>query len=672
MNEARAETRSLLLRETEFIEKNKKKWARFEKIAQQKTADPDELRILFVEITEDLSFARTYYPKRSVRVYLNSLAQKVFNKLYRQKKDKKSRIADFILRSLPLEMFKARRIFFFCALVLIISSAIGCVSSFIDEDFARIILGDNYVELTEGFIEAGDPLAIYKQERETEMFFMLITNNLKVDLICFFSGIFFSLGAVFILIQNGVMLGAFQYWFYNKGLFLFSFLGIWIHGTLEMAGAVLATTAGVVMGNGLLFPGTLSRLQSLQLSAKRGVKILLGVIPLTVTAGFLEGFVTRHAREMSILSKSSIIYVSFLIVYSYFVVYPCIVGGRIKFKNKKFDVYRFILMIIFPPYFIVEYIAARKVAEREDFVQQPEYYGIKPLEYFKPRNIGDTFLDTFTFYTRFFKNFGKTILFICLPLSFFYMKSLYNESYDAEYTLEWFENIAIAFSTGFENTFIEWKFFFMSCGIFSIAVAAVNFSLEYTRNESKIRSYWTEWFRTMPLLILKTFPIIALVYWLIRTTGFFFIPIGAILGAFIMFTPYAFAFYRKKPFKGLGSALKFGAKHWGINTALLIVLSIVVALFSVLLIIPLKLLFINGIVEWHAVAESDAYEVIINMCDGLLYYCTALFIIPFLFIGVGFQFMSTVEINEGVGLREGLKKFGKSNRIYETREEGFF
>ena len=65
------------MKETSFIKQNKEKWYKFEQMYQQNQRDPDELSRLFIELTDDLSYARTHYPKRSVRVYLNGLAQKV-------------------------------------------------------------------------------------------------------------------------------------------------------------------------------------------------------------------------------------------------------------------------------------------------------------------------------------------------------------------------------------------------------------------------------------------------------------------------------------------------------------------------------------------------------------------------------------------------------------------
>ena len=54
--------------------------------------NPEKLLHLFVQILDDLSFSRTFYPNRSVRVYLNGLAQQIFFKIY---KNRKSRIRRF-------------------------------------------------------------------------------------------------------------------------------------------------------------------------------------------------------------------------------------------------------------------------------------------------------------------------------------------------------------------------------------------------------------------------------------------------------------------------------------------------------------------------------------------------------------------------------------------------
>ena len=69
------------MKEQKFINQNKEKWLRFEQLGSKKKKgkiNPDELSSLFISITDDLSYARTYYKNRSVRVYLNKLAGSIF------------------------------------------------------------------------------------------------------------------------------------------------------------------------------------------------------------------------------------------------------------------------------------------------------------------------------------------------------------------------------------------------------------------------------------------------------------------------------------------------------------------------------------------------------------------------------------------------------------------
>ena len=46
------------MKETKFIEQNKEKWADFEQMFRENRRDPDKLNDLFVQITDDLSYAR--------------------------------------------------------------------------------------------------------------------------------------------------------------------------------------------------------------------------------------------------------------------------------------------------------------------------------------------------------------------------------------------------------------------------------------------------------------------------------------------------------------------------------------------------------------------------------------------------------------------------------------
>ena len=97
------------MKETKFIEQNKEKWADFEEMLHEKRHDPEQLNDLFIQITDDLSYARTFYPNRSVRMYLNTLAQRVFHNIYRGKRFPAERLRRFWTDELPQLFWEERR-----------------------------------------------------------------------------------------------------------------------------------------------------------------------------------------------------------------------------------------------------------------------------------------------------------------------------------------------------------------------------------------------------------------------------------------------------------------------------------------------------------------------------------------------------------------------------------
>ncbi len=323
--------------ETQFIEENKSSWEELEKLLESKTHDPDRLQTLFTKVSGDLAYATTFFPNRSVRVYLNMLTQRVFDSMSTKKAQfSLQSIKNFFITTLPLELYRSRKALLISLAFFSTMMIIGAVSTAYHEDFASIILGDGYIAMTEENIANGDPMAVYKDRYKTDMFLAITVNNVRVSFMTYILGIFGSLGTIIILMYNGIMVGTFQYFFYQKGLFLTSFLTIWIHGTIEISAIVIAGAAGLILGSGLLFPKTYSRLVSLQVSAIRSLKILISTIPLFVIAGFLEGFVTRHTEFPDVLQWFIILASLSFILFIYWI-YPQRVASKLDLSPDYYD-----------------------------------------------------------------------------------------------------------------------------------------------------------------------------------------------------------------------------------------------------------------------------------------------------------------------------------------------
>lgn len=312
------------MREAVFLRQNEVRWKHYE----QPAAGPEELAARFVALTDDLAYAQTFYPGSPTTRYLNDLTARQHQALYKNKPESTGRFADFWRHELPLLVARHHRTLAWSLLLFSLFTAIGALSAAYDDTFVRVVLGDAYVNRTLENIERGDPMAIYKSSSEAPMFLFITLNNIYVALMTYALGATLGLGTVWALFRNGVMLGSFQYFFYQKGLLLPSVLTIWIHGTLEISAIVLAGGAGLVMGRGVLFPGTYSRVESFRQAARDGLKLAVGLVPIFITAGFLEGFVTRHT-EMPLTMSLLIIGLSAAFIIWYFIVYPRRLAARL-------------------------------------------------------------------------------------------------------------------------------------------------------------------------------------------------------------------------------------------------------------------------------------------------------------------------------------------------------
>ncbi|MFR9166681.1 MAG: stage II sporulation protein M [Dysgonomonas sp.] len=323
------------MREAAFIKQNKDKWTKID-IEGENNPTADDLADNFIELTDDLSYARTFYPNSQTEKYLNRIAGKYFIGIYKHRKKNAGRFLNFWKEELPMVMYRQRRNMLYSLIFFMIGIFIGVFSASQDSGFVRLIMGDSYVNMTIDNIERGDPMAVYKSSESAPMFFGIATNNIRVAFLAFIFGILFSIGTVWVLFGNGVMLGAFQYFFYQKGLLGTSMLSIWLHGTLEISAIIIAGGAGLVLGNALLFPKSYSRAYALKLAAKDALKIVVGLIPVFIVAAFIESYMTRMT-EMHPSFNLTIIVFSALFIILYFIYYPYKVNKTLTQPNNNYE-----------------------------------------------------------------------------------------------------------------------------------------------------------------------------------------------------------------------------------------------------------------------------------------------------------------------------------------------
>ncbi|MCS3555671.1 MULTISPECIES: stage II sporulation protein M [Sphingobacterium] len=310
------------MREASFIERNKEKWLSIENnLSIHVDVNPDELASNYIELTNDLAYAQTFYPESRTKDYLNELAILAHQKIYKDQKASENKLKHFFSYEIPYAVWQMRRPLLFSFLIFLLASIIGFLSAHYDENFVRLILGDAYVDQSIDNIRKGDPAAIYASGNNFGSALAITINNVRVAFLAFTFGVFFSVGTGYILFSNGIMLGAFHYMFYEYGVLQKAMSAIWIHGTIEISVIIIAGGCGLMLGNSFLFPKSYSRMEAFIRAAKLSMKVLASTIPFFILAGTLEGFVTRY-YHISMTMCLLIIIITLVMILYYYILRP--------------------------------------------------------------------------------------------------------------------------------------------------------------------------------------------------------------------------------------------------------------------------------------------------------------------------------------------------------------
>lgn len=314
------------MREGAFIRKNKERWAA---VQQGSRVDADEMASNFIRLTDDLAYAKTFYPHSKVTQYINALAASIYLRIYQARKEETNRLVQFWKLELPLVIRKHHPVILFCFFIFALFFTVGFFSSMQDESFVRQMLGNTYVDMTAQNIEAGNPFGVYQSGSSSFMWAGFMINNIMVSLMYFARGLLFGVLTIIALVKESVRIGAFEYMYYAKGLGAQAVATVLLHGLLELTAIIIACAAGIVLGKSCLFAGTVSRLDALRQGTKDGVKIIIGLMPVFAIAAFFEGFVTRHYRMPVFLSAGLLAGAAVFICW-YFVIYPIRLQQRLK------------------------------------------------------------------------------------------------------------------------------------------------------------------------------------------------------------------------------------------------------------------------------------------------------------------------------------------------------
>lgn len=270
------------------------------------SAELERLPSLYAATLSSLSVARSISLDRNVVEYLESLAGRSYFLVYGARTRFWEAVGEFLAWRLPAAVRQLKLPFAIALAAFLAGVAAGYILtaanadwfySFVDEDLAGGRTPTASTEfLRDGLFDedTGDASAL--------SFFAtyLFTHNAKIGMLCFALGFAFGLPTIILLVQNGLMLGAFYALYASRGLGLE--LGGWlfIHGVTELLAIVLCGAAGLALGGAVAFPGARSRLANLAATGRLAARVVLGAVGLLLIAGLLEGLGRQLITDTSL------------------------------------------------------------------------------------------------------------------------------------------------------------------------------------------------------------------------------------------------------------------------------------------------------------------------------------------------------------------------------------
>jgi uncharacterized membrane protein SpoIIM required for sporulation len=283
---------------TSFLEQRAPDWAELDRLVadagrRPERLGPDGVRrlgVLYRAAAADLAQARRRYRGDPVVAQLADRVGRARHLVY-DVEPRRVSLVHFLTRGYWQRIRERPFMLLFAALLVFVPAALAVLWAHHDPAGAVGALPGQFQRVRPGAAPKSGSLGLSTAEQS---FFAssIFTNNIKVTFQAFAGGIAVGLVTMFVLLQNGVMLGVIAGLSFDAGAGK-PFLELVVpHGVLEMSGIVVAGAAGLRLGWAVVSPGRRRRGEAVVDEARRTVEIVLGTALWLVVAGLVEGFIT--------------------------------------------------------------------------------------------------------------------------------------------------------------------------------------------------------------------------------------------------------------------------------------------------------------------------------------------------------------------------------------------
>jgi uncharacterized membrane protein SpoIIM required for sporulation len=306
---------------TYWLEKRQTHWRRLEHLLDQikgsglrslTRLELQELGLLYRQAAADLSALREDPTGKSYARFLNLLLSRAHNTIYAGEKSSARGIVHYYRYTYPKIFRNNLRLINAAFLLFVMGALAGMLLAMTRPDFLRAFLGPRMIDTIDRHKMWTDSVVSVAPAASSG----IMTNNITVSFITFAGGISGGFLTVYSLIFNGVLLGAVgtACALNDMSIPLWSFVAP--HGVLELPAIFIAGGAGLRLAQGLLFPGLLSRSDSLAKAGGEAVRLLVGVVPVLIVAGLIEGFISPSALgwqwKFALAGSLAVIFYSYL------------------------------------------------------------------------------------------------------------------------------------------------------------------------------------------------------------------------------------------------------------------------------------------------------------------------------------------------------------------------
>jgi len=281
-----------------FVERRKPGWDRLENLLKiverrglRKLAPEDivEFGRLYRWVTSDLAFAdgRNFDP--GLQAYLHRLTARAHAHVYGNAADGGwQRVFAFVTDYFPNEVRRSKWYILTCAALTIVAAALSYWLVAGNPVNAYVVLPGEMLHTIHKSLH--DSNFAFPRDLGPLMSTAIIENNIRVAVFAFGLGIVtLGTGTVWVILQNGIMLGGYGALFTNAGFGYDYWATIAPHGVFELTAIQVAGGAGLLLAAAVFNPGRLRRVDALTRNARRAGTLALGVCLMLVCAGIIEG-----------------------------------------------------------------------------------------------------------------------------------------------------------------------------------------------------------------------------------------------------------------------------------------------------------------------------------------------------------------------------------------------